>query len=61
VIVRDPVSVDYTALCPKCGLLATWTGTLSYSIDFTGARYQHVEVAVDSCLSHPNGVLGICA
>lgn len=57
VIVRDPVSVDYTASCPRCGLDATWTGTLIYTIDYTGTRWQHVEVTVDPCLiHHPNGV-----
>jgi hypothetical protein len=53
VIVRDPVWVDYTAACPRCGRDAIWTDTLVYSISVTGERHQHVETTVASCLMHP--------
>jgi hypothetical protein len=52
VIIRDPVSVDYTASCPECGHDAIWTGTLIYTVDPAGWRAQHVEVSVDDCLMH---------
>jgi hypothetical protein len=51
-IVRDPVTVDYTASCPKCGRDAVWTSELVYSISVSGERHQHCEVRVDSCLMH---------
>jgi hypothetical protein len=61
-IVREPVTVDYTAACPQCGRDAIWTGTLAYTISSTGERHQHTEVDVFSCLTHgfhPIGVSGV--
>jgi hypothetical protein len=52
VIVRDPVTIDYTAACPRCGHDAIWTGELTYSISPTGERHQHVAIDVDDCLMH---------